>query len=35
MYVHVCCVCVYVWAWVVESVFLCVRVDFNKKFLAL
>ena len=27
------CVCVSVWAWVVESVFLCV--DFYKKFLAL
>ena len=36
---HICMyavyVCFYVWAWVVESVFLCVHVDFYKKFLAL
>ena len=35
MYMHVVCVCVYVWACVVESVFLCVHVDCHKKFLTL
>ena len=35
-HIHMYAVCVfYVWAWVVESVFLCVHVDFHKTFLAL